>query len=47
MTDPLWRLSAVELALRIRLKEVSALEVTHSVLARIDDVNPRINAVVL
>ena len=46
MTVPLWRLSAVELALRIRLKEVSALEVTHSVLARIDDVNPRINAVV-
>jgi amidase len=46
MTQPLWRLSATDLALRLRQKDVSALEVAHSVLARIDDVNPRINALV-
>lgn len=46
MTQPLWRLSATDLAPKIRKKDVSALEVAHSVLARIDDVNPRINALV-
>lgn len=46
MTHALWRLSGTDLARKIRHKDVSALEVTHSVLARIDDVNPRVNALV-
>lgn len=46
MTHALWRMSATDLAQKIRHKDVSALEVAHSVLARIDDVNPRINALV-
>ncbi|MBO9647714.1 MAG: amidase family protein [Variovorax sp.] len=40
----LWRLSAIELADRIRRKDVSALEATDSVLARIDACNPAVNA---
>ena len=44
MTDDLWRLGAVELAARIRARQVSAHEATASVLARIAEVNPRINA---
>ncbi len=44
MNDPLWRLGAVELAAAIRTREVSAVEAVHSVLARIADVNPRLNA---
>jgi amidase len=42
----LWRLSATELAARIRVRDVSATEATRSALARLDAVNPRINAVV-
>lgn len=45
MTD-LWRLSASELAARIRNREVSALEAAKAALARLDAVNPAINAVV-
>ena len=45
MTD-LWRLPATELAQRIRAKQVSATEVANDALARLDAVNPRINAVV-
>ncbi|WP_135467612.1 amidase family protein [Crenalkalicoccus roseus] len=45
MTE-LWRLSATELAARIRARDVSATEATRSALARLDAVNPRINAVV-
>jgi amidase len=45
MTD-LWRLSATDLAQRIRTREVSATEVAQDALARLDAVNPRINAVV-
>ncbi len=45
MSD-LWRLSAVELAARIRRREVSAREAAHSALARLDAANPAINAVV-
>jgi amidase len=41
-----WRLDATELARRIRAREISAREATDSVLARIDAVNPRINALV-
>lgn len=41
---PLWALDATELAGRIRRRECSAEEAARSVLARIDAVNPRINA---
>lgn len=44
MTQELWRHSATELAEAIRSRRVSAREATQSVLARIDAVNPRINA---
>jgi len=44
MTEALWRLGAVELAARIRTRQVSAREAVASVLARIAEVNPRINA---
>src|ERR1700744_4514043 len=42
----LWRLPAQELAGLIRTKKVSAREAATSALARLDAVNPRINAVV-
>lgn len=44
MTEALWRLGAVELAARIRTRQLSAREAVASVLARIAEVNPRINA---
>ncbi len=44
MTRSLWRLPATELVEMIRRKEVSCVDVTTSALSRIDDVNPRINA---
>ncbi len=45
MTE-LWRLSATDLAARIRRRDVSAREAASAALARLDAVNPRINAVV-
>lgn len=45
MSD-LWRMSATEIADAVRSKRLSALEVTQAHLARIDAVNPTINAVV-
>ena len=45
MTE-LWRLPAADLAARIRAREVSAAEATRAALARLDAVNPRLNAVV-
>lgn len=42
----LWRLDATEVARRVGSREVSAREVTLSALARLDAVNPRLNAVV-
>ena len=42
----LWRLSAVELAARIRRREVSAVQAAQSALERLHAVNPAINAVV-
>jgi amidase len=45
MTD-LWRLSAADLAARIASKQVSAREAATSALARLDAVNPDINAVI-
>ena len=45
MTD-IWRLSATELAARIRAREVSARDAADAALARLDQVNPALNAVV-
>jgi amidase len=45
LTD-LWRLSATDLAARIRRREVSATEAARSALARLEAVNPKINAVI-
>lgn len=45
MTD-LWRLSASELAARIRRREVSARDAAADALVRLDAVNPALNAVV-
>jgi amidase len=42
----LWRLSAAEMAALIRAKKVSAKEAATAALARLDAVNPKINAVV-
>jgi len=42
----LWRLSATETAAQVRAKQVSAREVTQSVLTRLEHANPLINAVV-
>jgi amidase len=42
----LWRLSAADLAALVKSKEVSAKEAATSALARLDAVNPKINAVV-
>jgi len=42
----LWRWGAVELASAIRAREVSSREAVESCLARIEAVNPRINAIV-
>ena len=42
----LWRLSAAEIASLIRSKKVSAKEAATAGLARLDAVNPQINAVV-
>jgi amidase len=42
----LWRLSATEIAKLVRTKQVSAAEVAKDGLARLDAVNPKINAVV-
>jgi amidase len=44
--DDLWRLSAAELAALIRSKKVSAKDAASAALARLDAVNPAINAVV-
>ena len=46
MGEELWRRSALELAAAIRGKEVSSAEVVEAHLARIDEVNGALNAVV-
>jgi amidase len=46
VTDDITSLSAVEMAARIRRKELSAREVLESHLTRIDRVNPTVNAIV-
>jgi amidase len=45
-SETLWKLSAGEIAALVRAREVSATEVAQSALARLDAVNPMINAVV-
>src|SRR5918999_4509074 len=42
----LWRWEAVELACAIRTRDISSREAVESCLARIEEVNPRINAIV-
>jgi amidase len=42
----LWRLSASDLAALVTSRKVSAREATESALARLAEVNPKINAVV-
>src|ERR1700709_2142081 len=44
--EDLWRLSATELATLVKSKKVSAKEAAVAALARLDAVNPKINAVV-
>ena len=46
MSNELWRRGAVELAGMIASRQVSSREVIEAHLARIDEVNPRLNAVV-
>src|SRR5438309_369583 len=46
MTEALWRLSAAELQRRYRERSLTPLEVAQACLARLEAVNPRINAVV-
>jgi len=45
MTD-LWRLDATEQARLIRTGAISSVELTKATLARVDSVNPKINAIV-
>ena len=42
----LWKLSATEIAARVKRGEISALDVTEQALARLQTVNPAINAIV-
>lgn len=44
--EDIWRLSAEDLALHIRARRISAVEAATAALARLDAVNPAINAVV-
>lgn len=44
--SPLWALSATEIAALVRARTVTATEVAHSALSRLEAVNPAINAVV-
>ena len=43
-SEPLWRLSATEIAAKICRRDISAREATLSVLDRVDELNPRFNA---
>ncbi len=45
MADELWRKSATELASLIRSRQISSREVVEAHLTRIDEVNPKVNAV--
>ncbi len=45
--DDLWRLSAIEMADRVARREISARQLTEAHIARIEAVNPALNAVVV
>ena len=45
MTDPIWRWSATRIARAIRMREISAREALDACLARMAQVNPKLNAV--
>ena len=45
MSEPLWKLGAGETAARVAAREVSAVEVVEAHLARMDQVNPALNAI--
>ncbi|MCJ8310132.1 MAG: amidase family protein [Rhizobiaceae bacterium] len=45
-STPLWQLSATEIANATRAGELTALEVTEAALARLEEINPTLNAVV-
>lgn len=45
-TAPIWQWSASEVALAIRHKVISSMEATQSVLQRIEQINPRLNAII-
>jgi amidase len=47
LPSELWKWDAVDLARAIRLRQVSSRDVVTSCLARLDEVNPKINAVVV
>ena len=47
MTQHLWSLSATEVALSIASRYVTSRQVTQSVLGRIADTNPKLNALAL
>jgi amidase len=42
----LWRLSATQVAALVHARQVSALEVAHAAIARLQQVNPQLNAIV-
>ena len=44
--DDLWRMTATEIAEKVRTRQASAVEIARSALARLEAVNPKINAVV-
>ena len=46
MADELWWMTAEELAAAIRARAVSPVEVVEAMLARIERLNPQLNAIV-
>ena len=46
LAQELWRLSATQVAALVHARQVSAVEVAHSALARLAQVNPALNAIV-
>src|SRR5258708_33580785 len=46
MTDQPWNWTAAEMARAVRSRAISSVELLKAVLSRVDEVNPRINAIV-
>jgi amidase len=46
MTDQAWNWTAAEMARAVRSRAISSVELLKAVLSRVDEVNPRINAIV-